>query len=286
VMDIPTLDLKIENVLTFYEKDTPALQSIEVVDLTGYNPRYLSDLKEVPIARAMYEKQTLNLNSWDESTQVIKSPELPVISDLDAATVDSATHTFGESLKIFYKEGRVYGEVEDFYNHTTYLFVRFSASQLADIKMCQLQVSMYNKGVFETLKSTEALDERSYHTQELFPTLETHPGTWQPKYFIIDRDLDEWKFKNPAGNLFLMKSTFNSDELNRFIKSEAWGPLKINVTDVADLDKNYGVGGIHADDFLNWEYSISYVNNMKTTLEQLSCDGKPRFKSKFVPAST
>ena len=71
--------------------------------------------------------------------------------------------------------------MEEFYNHTTYLFVRFSASQLTDLKMCQLQIAMYNKGVFEALKATEALDERAYHTPGLFPGMSTNPTTWKPQ---------------------------------------------------------------------------------------------------------
>jgi hypothetical protein len=49
------------------------------------------------------------------ATQVVKSPQDPIISDLDSGTVDDALHRFSESLKVFYKEGRVFGEVEDFY---------------------------------------------------------------------------------------------------------------------------------------------------------------------------
>jgi len=86
----------------------------------------------------------------------------------------------------------VYGEVESFYNHSSFLFVRFESSQLADLKMCQLQFSLYNKGVFEALKATKALDERLYQSAELFPTLTTHPATWAPAYFKIDRQNDIW----------------------------------------------------------------------------------------------
>jgi hypothetical protein len=45
---VPTLELHISNQLTFFEKDRPTIQSIEVIDLTGYDPRYLSDLKVTP----------------------------------------------------------------------------------------------------------------------------------------------------------------------------------------------------------------------------------------------
>ena len=111
VMDIPTLDFKIDNLITFYEEKYPTIQSIEVQDMTGYNPRYLSDLNEIPVAKAMYQSTTLDLDSWDESTQVVKSPQDPAIGDLYSATVDDALHTFSDSMKVFYKEGRVYGEV-------------------------------------------------------------------------------------------------------------------------------------------------------------------------------
>jgi len=103
VMDIPSLDFNIENTLIFYERKYPTIQSVEVVDMTGYNSRFKSDLIEVPTARAFYEKYVLNLNSWDPSTQVIESPEDPILGDLDSGSTQSATHTFSESLKIFYK---------------------------------------------------------------------------------------------------------------------------------------------------------------------------------------
>jgi hypothetical protein len=32
-------------------------------------------------------------------------------------------------------------------------------------QMCQLQISLYNKGVFEALAALEALDERQYQTK-------------------------------------------------------------------------------------------------------------------------
>ncbi len=104
--------------------------------MTGYNPRYLSDDREIPITRAVYEKRVLDLDAWDPSTQVIPSPQDPIIGDIDGAIEDGITHTFSESLKIFYKKAGIFSEISDFYNHTTYLFVRFEPSQLADLKVC------------------------------------------------------------------------------------------------------------------------------------------------------
>ena len=109
--------------------------SAQVLDFTGYNPRYLSDDREIPITRAVYEKRTVDLNAWDPSTQVIPSPQDPIIGNIDGAVEDGITHTFSESLKIFYKKAGIFSEVSDFYNHTAYLFVRFLPSELADLKV-------------------------------------------------------------------------------------------------------------------------------------------------------
>ena len=281
-LDVPTIDFKIDHKLEFYEEKYPTVQGIDVIDLTGYNPKYSSHPEAVPIARAMYESKTINLNSWDAATQVLRSPEDPVNGNLDGATVDDALHTFSETLKVFYKEGRVFGETNSFYNHTVKLFVRFDASQLADIKMCQLQVALYNKGVFEVLKTAEALDNREYHDPALFPTLVTEPGTYAPQYFIVDRVLDDWSFRHPERNLFILTSRFTEPQLKNFVQNKAWGPLGLDITSLADLEFVFEPGGVHIDDFLNWEYSISYVNNMQMTAETLNCDGKDRFNAKYV----
>ena len=108
-LDVPTIDFNIDHRLEFYEEKYPTIQGIDVIDLTGYNPKYSSHPEAVPIARAMYESKVINLNSWDPATQVLHSPEDPVNGNLDGATVDDALHTFSETLKVFYKAGRVFG---------------------------------------------------------------------------------------------------------------------------------------------------------------------------------
>jgi hypothetical protein len=193
----------------------------------------------------MYQEGTINLNSWDPATQVVPSPEDPIFGDLNSATVDEATHSFGESLKIFYKEGRVFGEVETFYNHSAVLFVRFDPAELQDIKMCQLQVVMYNKGIFEALKELEALDDRAYHSPEWFPTLTTDPSTYAPDFFTMDTELDDWSFTQYDKNLIVLENRITSDVLQKFINSKSWGPAKADITSVADLKFVYTPGGIH-----------------------------------------
>ena len=130
----------------------------------------------------------------------------------------------------------------------------------------------------------KALDRREYHTTDFFPSLVTNPASWQPKYFIMDNVLDEWGFRRPDQNLFVLKSHFDEGELHRFVESQSWGPDNINISNVADLEYDYTPGGIHADDFLNWEYSISYVNNMQKTFEKLSCDGRNHFDGFYMAA--
>jgi len=92
------------------------------------------------------------------------------------------------------------------------------------------------------------------------------------------------EYATPSRNLFVLQSKFNKAQLDQFVNSESWGPYGINITDVADLKFQYTPGGIHADDFLNWEYSISYVNNMMRTYEELSCGGQAHFEPFLVKA--
>jgi hypothetical protein len=127
-------------------------------------------------------------------------------------------------------------------------------------QICQLQVSLYNKGVFEALAQTQSLDEREYHSRELFPTLATSPATWAPSSFVQDTVLDYWYFAGrneslsppKAKNLLVLKSRFERAELERFVKSQAWGPQRVNVSRIADLEWFFEEGGIHMDDFINW----------------------------------
>ena len=53
--------------------------------------------------------------------------------------------------------------------------------------------------------------------------------------------------------LFVLKSRFERSELQRFVISQAWGPLKVNVSHIADLNWFFEEGGIHMDDFINWQ---------------------------------
>ena len=77
-------------------------------------------------------------------------------------------------------------------------------------------------------------------------------GDGARQYFNMDSERDDWSFEQPERTLFVLKSRFDSSQLQRFIKSEAWGPLAVNITSVADLKYSYQPGGIHADDFINW----------------------------------
>jgi hypothetical protein len=45
---------------------------------------------------------------------------------------------------------------------------------------------------------------------------------------------------------------FERPKLEEFVKSQRWGPLNVNVSNIADLDWFFDAGGIHMDDFLNW----------------------------------
>ena len=101
---------------------------------------------------------------------------------------------------------------------------------------------------------------RDYHTPEHFPTLATAPATWAPASFVQDRVQDYWYFSGQndsysppkAKNLLVLKSRFERPQLERFVTSQAWGPLRVNVSRIAVLNWYFDPGGIHMDDFINW----------------------------------
>jgi hypothetical protein len=46
---------------------------------------------------------------------------------------------------------------------------------------------------------------------------------------------DQWNYAKPDATLFLLDSTFTKAQLNAFVNSQAWGPLNVNISSVADL---------------------------------------------------
>jgi hypothetical protein len=215
--------------------------------------------------------------------QVFPSISDPVDGDIDGAVQDRIAHTFDESLKIFYWEAGTFKEVSEFYNHTTHLFVRFSPFQLSNIKVhgpncclipsgnpshlrflssqiCQLQVSLYSKGVAQALAATQSLADRRYQTADLFPTLRTSPATWTPDAFDRDATHDDWRFSfvnrslSPAKarNLLVMSSRFDRAALDRFASSRSWGPSQADIAGVTDPVGNNIPGKIDAGEFSNW----------------------------------
>lgn len=257
-LDIPTLDLNIQSTITFYEKDAPTIQAIDVKDMTGYNPDYLSTTESVNVARADYQVKQIKLNTWDPATQIL--PCDSQVQNVDENTVDEAPHTFDESLKVFYQRAHVYDDVPTLHNITAHLYVRFDPNQLEFIKMCQMQIQLFNYGVYGALAKLEAMDSRLYQTAENFPSFTTIPDTFAPSYYNMDNVNNIWQLRNKNRNLFKLTKRFTDVEIKKFVSSKSWGPDKVDITSVADLDTHYQVDGkIHIDDFLNWGYGVSFI---------------------------
>jgi hypothetical protein len=128
------------------------------------------------------------------------------------------------------------------------------------MQVCQLQVSLYNKGVAQALAATQSLADRRYQASDLFPTLQTSPATWAPEAFDRDAARDNWRFKGvnrslpqaKARNLLVMSSRFDRSALDRFAKARSWGPAQVDIAAVADSSANDVAGKIDAGEFLNW----------------------------------
>jgi hypothetical protein len=46
---------------------------------------------------------------------------------------------------------------------------------------------------------------------------------------------DEWNYAKPDATLFSLDSRFTKAQLQNFVTSQAWGPLNVNISSVADL---------------------------------------------------
>ena len=257
-LDIPTRDLNIQSTITFYEKDAPTIQAIDVKDMTGYNPDFISSTTPVRIARADYQVKKVKLNTWDPATNVI--PSDPQVQNVDSNTVDDAPHQFDESLKIFYQVAHVYDDPAVLYNMTAHLYVRFDQNQLQAVKMCQLQIQLFNYGVYRSLALLEAMDSRAYQTAKNFPSFTTLLDTFAPSYYNMDFVNNIWSIRNPTWNLFKLEKHFTDVDIINFASSKSWGPDKVDVSSVADLEVHYQADDkVHIDDFLNWGYSVSII---------------------------
>ena len=119
--------------------------------------------------------------------------------------------------------------------------------------MCQVQIQLFNMGVYQALSKLQAMDSRNYQSAANFPSFTTIPDTYAPSYF--NYDTVNWNLKNPEKNLFVLKKHFSVDEITSFATSKEWGPDKIDISSVSDLEVHFGADDlVHIDDYLNWYF--------------------------------
>ena len=244
--------------LTFYESAAPSMQRIDMIDNTGVNPNLASTTSNIPIARGIFQSDNLDLGFFHNATQPLTTPGPAASLDIDSGTVQRAFHSFEESLMIFYEQTSVFSSSSSFYNHTAYLYVRFKAEQLAGLKPCQLQVTLFNEGVFKALVLSGVSTARAYQTSAFFPTLTSDPATWALSNWNTGSSAAGWSRASPQQNVMALRSYFTSDQVAAFAASSAWGPLKANISNFADLafvagklNMTAGVNPLFVPDVLN-----------------------------------
>ena len=290
---LPTLEINIQTDITFYEKNAPSLQRIDLKDNTGFNPNYQSMASEVPNSRAVYQKAQVDIGTFNSITQPLVPPVEGVKGDLYSGEVARAQHSFVESLKVFYLQYQVFTQLSEFYDQHAYVFVRFNADELRLIKSCQLQVGLFNYGVAKVLYNAGALKKRDlFQTSTYFPSLVTSPATWAPSFFTTNSSsTGGWLFTNPSRQMVWLGTSITTAQVAAFVASTAWGPAgsTFDVTQLADLSfvqTAQNLTGIaHLNDFLNWQYVIQYTPNQFTTVTNISCDGAANFNMAYATAA-
>ena len=221
--------------LTFYESAAPSMQRIDMIDNIGVNPNLASTTRNIPYARGVFQSDNLDLGFSHSPTQPLTPPGPAASLDVESGTVQRALHSFEESLRIFYEQTSVFSSSSSFYNHTAYLYVRLKAEQLAALKPCQLQVALFNEGVFKALVLSGIATARAYQSSAFFPTLTSDPATWALSNWNTGSSAAGWSRANPQQNVMALRSYFTSDQVASFVTSTAWGPLKANISNFADL---------------------------------------------------
>ncbi|EFC48001.1 predicted protein [Naegleria gruberi] len=288
-MDVPTLQLRLSNNITFYEneEDGPSLQRIDIFDNYGYEKTYSTrrDIKDVqvpvPVTKSIFGSSTVNLNSFYPST----SPPYQAV-EVERAANSSAT-LFGteqntisvlasmidDPLKIIYLMNGVfdtsYGSL-DFVNHTVHLYLRF-VDDMTHIKPCQLHVGLVNSGVFKLIQDTTT-EGKSYIKKELQSVDEIYMTTEDSLWDInLTKTQGEGTTSSISTNglpynVLYLSNEFTTNELYSFLNKKDIGGLS------RDVSKLFVSRNMTASSFMDWSFLISYVNNFLYTENTLLCD--------------
>jgi hypothetical protein len=78
-LDYPALFFNIRKNIIFYESERPNLQKIDVVDRSGYGPRWTSRTDALPTTSSIYTATSIPLNSFDADSSRVQPIESRVI---------------------------------------------------------------------------------------------------------------------------------------------------------------------------------------------------------------
>ena len=255
-IDVPTLEFHLHSTITFYEAHSPSLQRIDVQDMTGYNPTLVSRASKVPLSTAFYAATSVDLNSFDSATQTVDAASAQVQLNLKDRSYAVSTHSFAETIKVLYEDALVYPTDNGFYNHAAVVYARIPQTALRALKPCQAQLVLYNKAVYNGLNSSYVLQDRSYQSPDMFPSLVSSDELWQPSAFGPAGKHNSITLNNSDRMLLRLSSRMTTDVMERFATNQSWGGQQANLSSLYNVS-NTGSGGNGGPmtqlDFLNWE---------------------------------
>ena len=122
-----------------------------------------------------------------------------------------------------------------------------SKKHIENLKKCQLQISVVNRGEFEAIR--QIYDTRDINAQVRMTSLYSAPETWKTSYF----NADTGTFKQ-SSNLLYFKRQYTREDLDKFHIQNSLTPNPAN-------EKNFN----------DWKIITSYVKNFKR-IQQTAID--------------
>ena len=226
-MDLPTLNLELGSVLTFFETPGagPSIQKIEVEDLTKEDSGWVSTTETLPVTRSSVQSLVVPMGSFDPLTGEVANERPPVIVSLNDVVAEATSQSFKESLKVYYQENHVFDNIANlttptdipinFFNHTVSAYVRVSPIFLeTHLKKCQLQVTLMNAAHYVYFQQRGQLGNQSLFASLPSPAFTSVPSLWNSSSFDSD-DMGHWISGNTP-NMFVLQSEFGWEEVRQY----------------------------------------------------------------------
>ena len=109
-----------------------------------------------------------------------------------------------------------------FRDHEAKLFVRFKNEQFKKLKKCQLQILLYNQGLFADLADKGLIQQAEYFQRPNFPGQASNPVTWHPSSFNQTSPQDL--------TMVRMAASMDDDGLRAFFKALRISDLRKEMT--------------------------------------------------------